>query len=88
MFGEELNGGVHFFFNLRPEIFFGGKLGQKNQNCPFKLKFGSYIWWRALVLLFSVSHQKNHFGVNLVQKFEIVCLRRKFAPPQIIICRI
>ena len=32
---------VFTFFYLRPEIFFLGKFGQKSQNCPFKLKFGS-----------------------------------------------
>ena len=36
----ELNGGVHFFC-FRPETQFLGKFGSKNQNCQFKLKFGT-----------------------------------------------
>ena len=32
--------GVHFFCS-RPEKPFRGKSSQKNQNCQFKLKFGS-----------------------------------------------
>ena len=32
--------GVHFFY-FRPEKPFLDKFGQKNQNCHFKLKFGS-----------------------------------------------
>ena len=29
------------FFSFQPEIPFLGKFGQKNQNCQFKLKFGT-----------------------------------------------
>ena len=41
IFGEELNGGVHFFLILDQKYFWGVNLVKKNQNCPFKLKFGS-----------------------------------------------
>ena len=37
----EFNSDVHFF-GFQPEITFLGKFGPKNQNCPFKLKFGTY----------------------------------------------
>ena len=37
---RELNGVVHFFC-FRPETPFLGKFGPKNQNCQFKLKFGT-----------------------------------------------
>ena len=36
----EFSGYVHFF-RYRPQIPFLGKFGRKNQNCPFKLKFGT-----------------------------------------------
>ena len=36
----EFNGGVHFFC-FRSEVHFLTKLGPKNQNCQFKLKFGT-----------------------------------------------
>ena len=34
------NSGVHFFCFI-PETPFLGKFGPKNQNCQFKLKFGT-----------------------------------------------
>ena len=36
----EFNFGIHFFC-FRPETPFFGKFGPKNQNCHFKLKFGT-----------------------------------------------
>ena len=36
----EFNDGVDFFC-FRLKILFWGKFGPKNQNCQFKLKFGS-----------------------------------------------
>ena len=37
----EFSGYVHFF-QFPPQIPFLGKLGQKNQNCQFILKFGTW----------------------------------------------
>ena len=37
---EEFNGGVHFFCFVL-EMLFLSKFGPKNQNCQFKVKFGT-----------------------------------------------
>ena len=50
----------------------------KNQNCQFKLKFGTYTnsnMQNSMALLtFSVLDQENSFWANLVQKIKIVSL--------------
>ena len=55
-----------------------GKFGQKNQNCQFKLKFGSSAnstMQNAMALfIFSVLDRKHPFWANLVQKIRIVTL--------------
>ena len=53
--------GVLFFFS-RPEKPFLGKSGQKNQNCQFKLKFGTKTNLNTqnsmMMFTFSVSDHK------------------------------
>ena len=64
--------------SLRLEIPFLGKFGPKNQNCQFKLKFGTKtnLNMQNLVVLFtfSVFDWKYPFWANLVQKIKIVSL--------------
>ena len=63
-----------YFFCFRPEKPFLGKSGQKNQNCQFKLKFGSKTnlnMWNSLIMFtFSVFVHKYISWANLVQKFK------------------
>ena len=50
---------------------------KNNQNCQFKLKFGTYTnsnMQNPLVFLFSVLDGKHSFWANLVQKIKIVSL--------------
>ena len=53
-------------------------LFKKNQNCEFKLKFGSKINSNMqnsmVVFTFSILDGKNFFWANLVQKIKIVSL--------------
>ena len=57
------------------EIPFLGKFGPKNQNCYFKMKFGSYTHLNMqssiVMLTFSVLERKNPFWANLVQKIKL-----------------
>ena len=55
------------------------KFGQeKNQNCQFKLKFGTLtnlnMQNSVVVFTFSILDQKHTFWANLVQKIKIVSL--------------
>ena len=56
-----------------------GKLGQKNQSCQFKLKFGTYtnsnMQNSMVVFTFSVLDRKHPFWENMVQKIKIVSLK-------------
>ena len=60
----EFNGGVNFFHFWR-EIPFLGKVGQKKQNCQFKLKFGtetlSHIQNSMVMFTFPVLNRKYPF---------------------------
>ena len=50
---------------------------KKNQNCQFKLKFGTYNnsnMQNPVAFLFSVLDGKHPFWANLVQKIKIVSL--------------
>ena len=64
------------FFCFKPEKPFLGKSSQKNQNCQFKLKFGTKTNLNKrnsmMMFTFSVFDQKNPFWANLVQKIKIV----------------
>ena len=64
----------------------------KNQNCQFKLKFGtktnSNIHNSMLLLRFSIFGQKYRFWSNLVQKIRIVTLISILVPKLIWVCRI
>ena len=77
----------HFFICFRPDIPFLGKFGPKNQNCQFKLKFGTYnnsnklkfgtqsnlnMQNSVVTFTFPVFDQKYPFWANLTQKFKIV----------------
>ena len=57
---------------------FLGKLGPKNENCQFKLKFGSEpnlnVQSSMVVFTFSVLDWKYSFWRNLAQKIKIVSL--------------
>ena len=59
-----------------PEIPFLGKFGPNNQNCQFKLKFGTKTnsnKQNLMVLFtFSIFNKKYPFGANLVEKIKIV----------------
>ena len=57
---------------------FWGKFGPKNQNCQFKLKFGTKtnlnMQNSMVVFTFAVLHQRYPFRANLFQIIKIVCL--------------
>ena len=73
----EFNGGVHFI-RFRLKIPFLEKLGPKNQNCQFKLKFGncpnSNTQNSIVMFTYSLLDRKSPFRANLVQKVKIVSL--------------
>ena len=64
------------FFCFKPEKPFLGKSSQKNQNCQFKLKFGTKTNLNKrnsmMMFNFSVFDHKYLSWANLVQKFKIV----------------
>ena len=64
------------FFCFKPEKPFLGKSSQKNQNCQFKLKFGTKTNLNKrnsmMMFTFSVFDHKYLSWANLVQKFKIV----------------
>ena len=66
------------FFRFWSEVPFLGKFGPKNQNCHFKLKFGSQtnsnMQDSVVLFTFSVLDWKHPFWANLVQKIKIVIL--------------
>ena len=73
----QFNGCV-LFFCFRPETPFLGKFGLKNQNCHFKLKYGTKTnsnTQNSMVLFtFSDLEREHPFLANLVQKIKIVSL--------------
>ena len=83
--------GLHFFC-FRPEKPFLGKSGQKNQNCQFKLKFGTKTNLNKrnsmMMFTFSVFDHKYLSWANLVQKFKIVCSKWNLIQRLIRICKI
>ena len=87
----EFHGGVHFFcFGL--ETPFLGKFGPKNENCQFKLKFGTKTNLNKqnsmMMFTFSVFDQPYLSWANSVQKFKIVCSKWDLIKRLIQICRI
>ena len=54
------------------------KLGPKNQNFQFRLKFGTWtnsnMQNSVVIFTFSIFDQKYHFRANLVQKINFVSL--------------
>ena len=52
-------------------------VNQKNQNCHFKLKFGTKAdlnkWNSMMMFTFSVFDHEYLSSADLVQKFKIVC---------------
>ena len=80
------------FFCFSVEIPFLGKLGPKNQNCHFMLKFGTYtnpnMQNSMVMFIFSVFDWKYPFWANLAQKVKIISWSWNFVPRLIRICRI
>ena len=80
------------FFYFRPEVPFWGKYGLKNQNCEFKLKFGTWTNWNMqnsmMMFTFSVSEQIHPFWANVVQKTKVVSLSWNVVARLNGICRI
>ena len=58
------------FLCFQPKIFFLGKFGPENQNCQFKLKFGtkanSKMHYLTAAFTFTVVDRKYHFQANLI----------------------
>ena len=73
----EFNGDAHFF-RFWLELPFLDKLGPKNQNCQFKLIFGTYtnsnMQNSMTLFIFSVLDRKHSLWANLVQKIKNVSL--------------
>ena len=71
---------------------FLGKSGQKNQNCQFKLKFGTKTNLNMrnsmMMFTFSVFEHKYLSWVNLVQKFKIVSSKWNLIQRLTRICKI
>ena len=71
---------------------FLGKFGPKNQNCHFKLKFGtctnSNMQNSMVMFICSVFDQKYSFLANLVQKVKIIRWSWNLLPRLIWVCRI
>ena len=82
------------FFLFGPEIPFLVNFGQKkkNQNCQFKLKFGTKTNWNMqnsmVMFILFVLDKKYHFLTMLVQKNKSVSLSWNLVPRLIRICRI
>ena len=74
---QKLSGGAHFI-RFRMETPFLDKLSPKNQNCQFKLKFGTntklYLQNSMALFTFSVLDRKYYFWTNLVQKIKLFTL--------------
>ena len=85
------NGGVNFIC-FRLDISFLDKLGPKNRNCQFKLRFvtttNSNMQNSMALFTFSVSDRKHSFWANLVQTIRLVSLSWNLVTGPIWICRI
>ena len=70
----------------------GTNLVQKNQDCQFKLKFGTKTNWNMqnsmVVSSFSIFDWKYPFWSNLIQKIKIASLSWNLVPRLIQVCRI
>ena len=90
MFQPEIPFLGKFILDLRYP--FWASLVQKNQNCQFKLKFGSQTDMNSQDskdnVGFSSSDRKCLFWANLVPKIKIISLSRNLIPILIGICRI
>ena len=73
---------VFTFAVLDQKYTFLGKFSSKNQNCQFKLKFGtqtnSNMQSSVVLFTFSDFDHKYPFWVNLARKIKIVSLSLKF----------
>ena len=80
------------FFCFWLEMPFLGKFGPKNQNCHFKLKFGTYsnsnMQNSMVMFILSVFDWKYPFWANLVQKVKIISLSWNLVPTLIRISKI
>ena len=85
----KFNGGIHFIC-ARLKIPLLGKFDLKNQNCWFKLKFGtcaiSNMQNSGWCSLFQFFLPEMSFWVNLVQEIEITSLSWNLVPKRIQIC--
>ena len=84
--------GIHFFC-FKPEKILLSKSGQQNQNCQFKLKFGTKTNLNMsnsmmMMLTFSLFDHKYPFWANTVQKFKIACSKWYFLERLIRLCKI
>ena len=86
LFYAELNG------DFLTGITLFGKLGPKNQNCQFKLKFGTFTnsnMQNSIVLsTFSVLDGKHPFWATLVQKIKVASFSWNLVPRLNETCRI
>ena len=86
------NSMVVFTGCYKSEIPFLVKCGPENQNCQFKLKFGTNAksnMQNSMVMFTStVFYQKYPFWVDLVQKIQLASLSWNLAAGLIQICRI
>ena len=80
------------FFRFQPKVPFWANLIKKNQNCQFKLKFGTYtnsnMQNSMLMFTFSVFDWNYPLWAKLVLKIKIVNLNWNLVPRLIRICRI
>ena len=83
---------LQFFFVSNQKCPFWGKFGPKCQNCQFKAKFVSYsnsnMQNSKTVSTFFVLDWKRSSWTNLVQIFNIYCLRWNLIPRLIRLYRI
>ena len=74
------------------ELPFLGKFSPNNENCHFKLKFGTYSNWnmKNSMVMFTVFvfDWKYHFWANLAQKVKIISWNRDLVTRLIWICTI
>ena len=83
-------GGEVYFLCFRAEVSFFGKFVPKDQNCQFKLRFGTMTstnMQNSMVMFtFFILDQKYPFWAKLVQKFKTVSLSWNLVPSLILMC--
>ena len=83
---------MFIFSVLDQKNLFCANLVKKNQNCQFKLKFGTKTNLNKrnsmMMFTFSVSDHKYRSWANFVQKFKIICSKWNLIQRLIWICKI